>query len=165
MKKTTIWEYSELRWSIDEITYPEQAKKAKRLMRLVKSGNPFDIGWVGLKKEIVSFNIRRERKNGKVELSVCASMDELPYDLMTDVNETLTYEQIDEIMSDDEYCFRLDEVNTDITETEMVKSSVSLEEIANALMRLWATANKELDEGVNIVKSVISDYLAKNDER
>ena len=160
MKQTTIWESDELRWSIDEITNPEQAAKAKKLMRLVKSGNAFDIGWVGLKKEIVSFNIRREKKGGRVELSVCASMDELPYDLMTDANETLTYEQCDAIMEDDEYCARLDDVSTDITETDTVSSNVTLEEISSALMGLWSKAREQLDSGFNTVKEIVNEYLA-----
>ena len=159
MKNTTIWEDSELRWSIDEITCPEQAKKAKRLMRLVNSKRPFDIGWVGLKKEIVSFNIRREKRGGEIELSVCASMDELPYDLITDADENMTCDEIDKLMEDDEYSFRIGEVETDVTETETLRNEVTLKEISDVFMRLWNRAKKRLDHGFGIVKEVVSDYL------
>lgn len=163
MKKTMIWDDCELRWSIDEIASPDESEKSEKLMRLVRSGKPFDIGWVGLKKEIVSFNIRRSRKNGRIILSVCAAMDELPYDLMTDADSSLTYDEIDEIMEDDEFAYRINEIETEITESETLKSKSSLEEIASTLMGLWKSANDMLESGFAALKEIIAEYKKTKD--
>lgn len=158
MKNTVIWKDCELRWSIDEIASPDEKEKSKKLMRLVKSGLPFDIGWIGLKKEIVSFNIKRERKNGRLVLSVCEAIDELPYDLMTDADPDLDYEDIDKILEDDEFCYRINEIETEITDSVMVKSKSSLEEISSALMKLWSKINGELEDEFSKVKEIVAEY-------
>lgn len=158
MKTTVIWNDYELRWRIDEIASPDETDKSKKLMRLVKSGLPFDIGWVGLKKEIVSFNIKRIRKNGRIVLSVCSAIDELPYELMTDADPSLEYEDIDKILEDDEFCSRINDISTEITDCVTVKSKSSLDEISSALMKLWKKIECELEDGFDRVKKIIEEY-------
>ncbi len=59
-------------WGFDEL-YPEPEKK---LRELLQSKEPFDTGWLGSKKEIMSCRIQSDGK--KIKLSVHQETDEFP---------------------------------------------------------------------------------------
>jgi len=74
----------------------------EELKSAIESGEPFDTGWHGFKKEIQSMRIHRD-ENG-VEIQVCAAMDDVfeQYDLFYDFLEDnecdlLTDEMVEEI--------------------------------------------------------------------
>lgn len=174
MKTTTVYRTDSIRWSLDEITEPEQAEESAKLMKLINSGRGFDIGWVGMKKEIVSFNIRRERKGKPVIVSVCESMDEFP-ELLSDADwdiksklpkakqkkyKPLTEEDINTIMEDDEYAWAIDSIATEVTHEKELGKSPTLAEISDGLMEVWHIASEDLNDGFEICKNLVRDYKA-----
>ena len=160
MKISEIFKTEQIRWTMDEITYPENIESAEKLMKKVKSGVAFDTGWNGLKKEIASFRIHRDHKGDAVSVGVWAAMDDLEDgELLTDADETLTSEDIDNLLyNDDEYAFRLGEIDTEITDESEIGKNPSLQEISDALMKKWNEINAELENGFQTVKEIVSEY-------
>ena len=164
MKVKEIYKTDRIRWSMDEITYPEHSKESDALMALVVSNRVFDIGWVGLAKEIASFNIVRNHYKGNVKVAVCAEMDDLEDDTLicdADDDGSLTEQDIRNIWEDDMYSNMLGEVSSSVVHEREVGVHPSLKEISDALMQLWAEAKGELEEGFTIVKKVVADYKRK----
>lgn len=145
MKKIDITENTGMyasKWSISD--FYEEAEKSLR--EVLASGEDFDTGWFGCKKEINYAQIVRE--DGKITVSVCCHMDDLwesedlIYDAlweMTKAENELPEEIIDSIRD-----AAIDErVDDSSTWTEVLPSSASFDDVVKALDKCEANADRD----------------------
>ena len=130
------------KWGISDF-YDEAEKSLKAAL---DSGEDFDTGWFGCKKEIHYGQIVRE--DGNVTVSVCCHMDdlweseELIYDALWEV--TKVENELPEDIIDSIRDAAIDDcVDDSSTWTEVLPSSVSFDDVVKALDKCEVNADAE----------------------
>lgn len=128
------------KWSISD--FYEEAEKSLR--SALESGEDFDTGWFGCKKEINYAKIVRE--DGKITVSVCCHMDDfwesedLIYDALWEVTKAEN-ELPEEIIDSIRDAAIDDRVDDSSTWTEVLPSSASFDDVVKALDKCEANAD------------------------
>lgn len=120
------------------------------------SGNDFDTGWHGFKKELESMRI--EACGDTITVCVHCYCDDMPDELISDCDnyELLTDKQIDEIM--DYYC-NDNYYNTEYTESETLPRTATLEEILNVATNISNDLTNRLNETYEFVNNTVQQIL------
>ena len=122
------------------------------------SGEPFDSGWLSSKKEIGSWNMQRNLRNGEIVVSVHSEMDEgrdLVYDALPEGVEftDAEYEQAQDLFSE--------LWGTSETESsETVPGDSTLDDILKVVNRLADGNDGYLHDQFETMKGVVSDIIA-----
>ena len=138
----------------------------KELRDAIESGEPFDTGWHGFKKELQSMRI--QRTDGKIIVSVSEYMDDLDdyaliLDCLTDEEEQkITEEQLDEIR-DQLLDLWWSEFTTETSEEEELPSDVTFEQVMEKASELMDACGRQLETSfhncIGITLSVLYDGM------
>ena len=142
-------------WGFSDM-YPENEKI---LREAIENKKTFDTGWVGCKKEIISFRIISDGKI--VTIQAHAEMDEfgdLIYDALDDGVE-LTDEQINELEA---YWYSDTDMNTE-AETERTMELTIYEDIIKNLVEMNSENQEYLDKCFEVVKDWVKLVVAKGE--
>lgn len=130
------------KWGISD--FYEEAEQSLR--DALASGEDFDTGWFGCKKEINYGQIVRE--DGKITVSVCCHMDDLwesedlIYDALWEVTKAEN-ELPEEIIGSIRDAAMGDNVDDSSTWAEVLPSSASFDDVVKALDKCEANADAE----------------------
>ena len=145
------------KWGITDF-YPESEEKLKEL---IDSGEDFDTGWFGCKKEIRYARYRRE--NGVFTIEVSCDMDdledgaELIYDALWEtckVECELPLWMIESISADCYYC----DIHDETTLTAELDGNATYNEIISKTEELEEEAEKNNTEMYNRLCEIVKDY-------
>lgn len=115
----------------------------------ISSGEPFDTGWHGFKKELESMKVTRKSKNDDIIVEVSAYMDSayedaaLIYDCLTnEESKNLTDSMIEEIRNELDFT----DFREETEEMEFISPESSLEDVIKTASDLIRYCNNELHE-------------------
>lgn len=130
-------------WGIGDF-YPGNEKKLKDA---IESGEDFDTGWHGFKKEVQSMRIEKDHRG--IEVSVHAEMDDAfeQMDLFTDFLtseelERITDEQVEEIR---DYLYMTD-FSCEVTDSETIDRDSDFDKIMETASKVRGECYKTLND-------------------
>ena len=133
----------------EEALYPQVREL---LQKALDSGEDFDTGWHGFKKEIQS--IRIKATGNEITVEVCQSMDEMP-DLIFDCDgaDDLTDDEIDEVMR----VWYGSDYTTDTYESALTERDGSIIEILTVATKLAENCSAFLNDGYEFVNGTVNE--------
>lgn len=122
------------------------------LQKALDSGEDFDTGWGGFKKELQS--IRIHAVGDVIRLEVSQSMDDMP-ELIFDCSETddLTDDEVEVIID----AWDLSDYTTDTYADASLQRNSSIADIAKAATKLANECNEFLEEGYAFVVEMVGE--------
>lgn len=129
------------------------------LQKALDSGEDFDTGWGGFKKELQS--IRIHAVGDVIRLEVSQSMDDMP-ELIFDCSETddLTDDEVEVIID----AWDLSDYTTDTYAEASLQRNSSIADIVKAATKLANECNEFLEEGYAFVVEMIGEIKKARDK-
>lgn len=133
---------------VDDYMFYSDVKEA--LIAALESGENFDTGWHGFKKELQSMRITAD--GDEITIEVWACCDD-PEDLVWDCEESegITDEQYQDILDD----FYLTDHRTEYSGWEHIPRDSSLTDVMKVATEIADELNESLEDSYNAMKTIV----------
>lgn len=154
-------------WGVSDL-YPEVERN---LSALIANGHAFETGPIASKKELVSWSVRRELRNGPIHIFLDAWMDD-PEDLIYDAVAELCAKK--EISAPLEFAREIEQsildafgecCTTEVHVQAAADGEDGLSQILSVVSELYTKATDQLEEYFQCMVAIVKDHINQQEDK